>query len=153
MNQPNLFGLPEPAKPKKVHVTFKKAEYDRNFPTKKKRKLFYAPITPVRSQGQDLKDAGIAKAIEHSEDILPGWRDKALKHLKRFAETHKTFRAEEVRNSFEGVTVSARAWGGIMVSGAKAGWIKTEKTVKVENPAAHQANAALWESIIYKGNK
>ncbi len=43
---------------------------------------------------------------------------------------------------------SLRAWGAVLLSAAKRGWIRQVGYVHVDNPKAHKANAALWESCL-----
>jgi hypothetical protein len=45
---------------------------------------------------------------------------------------------------------SLRTWGAVLLTGARKGWIKRVGYIQVENPKAHKANAALWESLIGK---
>lgn len=104
-------------------------------------------------EGQRLRDQGIKKAAQHAEDEILDWNIKAIDFLFQFAKTHREFpfSGEMVRNASRDAVPRPphlRAWGAVMVRGLKAGWIKQVGYVKVINPKAHRANAALWESLL-----
>jgi len=102
--------------------------------------------------GAVLRDRGIEKAICNADAFRIGWRDVALTFCKWYALTHDVFSGEQVRVASRGevpVPPHLRAWGAIMVSAAKQGIIEKIGYTQVENPKAHMANAALWQSKIY----
>ncbi len=108
--------------------------------------------------GAVLRDRGIKKALDHAESLHICWQAKALDFLYLYARDHHRFSGEMVRLEAKGTvpdSPSARAWGSILLTGARKGWIRQAcdrdgepKTVKVDNPRAHKANAALWESCL-----
>jgi hypothetical protein len=77
----------------------------------------------------------------------------AYAFLKRYARLHDIFSGEEVRVAAYEHAVppspSDRAWGGVIKKAAHEGVIRQIGYIKVRNPRARRANAALWESCIY----
>ena len=105
--------------------------------------------------GCELRDKRIARAAQHAEDIEPDWQEKALNFLRTFAQKQCSFSGEIVREASQGCVPEPphlRAWGAIMLTAAKRGWIAKDGYIQVQNPRAHKANAALWKSRIYKGS-
>jgi len=99
--------------------------------------------------GEILRDKGIKRAVDHAEDIHEGWQVKALDWLYIYAKTHIQFSGEMVRMDAKGILPdppSLRTWGSVLRNGACRGWIRQVGYVRVTNPDAHKANAALWES-------
>lgn len=111
--------------------------------------LFDAPT------GEELRDAGIQQAIDHAEEVEPGWKDQAYEHLERYINDYlprlrlDEFMAEEARlwSHEQGLSrpPTARAWGGVFLKASKRGLIQKIGTRTVKNPAAHCANAAVWK--------
>jgi hypothetical protein len=94
------------------------------------------------------------RAQQHAEEVEEGWNIKALDFLYLYAKRYPgKFSGEMVRLEARGIVPdppSLRAWGGILANAARRGWIRQVGYIKVKNPNAHQANAALWESLIYR---
>src|SRR5208337_2852786 len=112
-------------------------------------------ITFVEKSGCELAEAGMKQADKHAKKVNPCWREGAYEFIKEYCESHdEPFTAEVVRYSAElagfPVPPSLRAWGLIMIVAAKRGWIQQIGYRKVQNPKAHSANAALWQSKIFK---
>ncbi len=106
---------------------------------------------PPEDEGSRRRDKGILKAAQHAEEIYDQWQMKALAFLETYAMNHHRFSGEMVRLEARGIVPeppSLRAWGGILMGASKRGWIKQVGYVRVENPRAHKANAALWESCL-----
>jgi hypothetical protein len=111
--------------------------------------LSFFDIQKQKPTGMDLRNRGIKRAVEHAEDIHDEWQAKALDFLYIYAKKHDKFSGEMVRQEAKGVVSdppSLRAWGAILLQGARRGWISQVGYVQVNNPKAHRANAALWES-------
>ena len=109
---------------------------------------------PQMPDGRDLRDKGIKKAVEHAEDVSDGWSVQAIAFLEEYIRDHRQFSGEQVREEARGripEPPSLRAWGGVLLAGSKRGWIKQVGYIHVENPRAHRANAALWESRLFRG--
>ena len=106
--------------------------------------------------GTELRDKGISSALDHAELAHENWGDQAYAFLKKYARTHRQFMAEDVRQASEGIVPeppSKRAWGGIIVRGKIAGIIERIGYGQVNNPKAHRANAAVWQSKICNPRK
>lgn len=111
-------------------------------------------LSLLDDSGRARRDLGISRALQHAEKVEPGWQDRALAFLLDYAETHETFSGESVRQASRGIVPEPphlRAWGSVIMAGARRGWIRKIGYVQVTNPAAHQANAALWRSVIFMG--
>lgn len=109
--------------------------------------------TEIDFTGEELRDAGIAQAIESADWKEPEWSEKAYKTLIAYlSNQHGEFMTEQFRNwakIFKRLSdpPSARAYGGIMRKAAKAGLIKKIGYDQVTNPTAHCANAAVWHKV------
>jgi Holliday junction resolvasome RuvABC ATP-dependent DNA helicase subunit len=113
--------------------------------------LSFLDIEKPKLSGRILRDRGMKRAIEHTEQIHRSWQKVALDFLFVYAQGHNQFSAEKVREMAQGFVptpISLRCWGAVFISGAKRGWIRQVGYIKVSNPSAHMANAALWESLI-----
>jgi hypothetical protein len=101
---------------------------------------------------RSARDHGIAKAVDHADQAVPGWSDQAYALLLRFLGTHVgPFMAEEVRSYAAQIDFPlpphARAWGGVMIRASKSGIITKAGTGKVRNVKAHCANATIWRQV------
>jgi len=115
--------------------------------------LSFFDIEKPKPDGVTLRDKGIRMAIEHAEDLHEGWQGKALEFLEGFVKENRgrKFSGEMVRLTAKGVLEdppSLRAWGSILLYGARRGWIKQVGWIRVENPLAHRTPAALWEGCL-----
>lgn len=103
------------------------------------------------TKGIELRDYGILQAMTNADSRIPDWSEKAYKMLvewlRGWAPGYK-FTIEQFRQvaQIRGLPdpPHARAFGSLAVKAKSAGLIKSEQTVKVKNPKAHCANAALW---------
>lgn len=104
--------------------------------------------------GTQLKEAGIATAVDHANKLSDKWSDKAYMILLEFVAINgeAEFMTEDVRVYAEkqkGFTApaSSRAWGGPVVKAKNNGVIKYVGIRAVTNNKAHCANAAVWRGI------
>jgi hypothetical protein len=101
--------------------------------------------------GPTLRDAGIEQAVQHANEVTPQWSDMAFDFLRWYAGVKNEFMVEDVRRAAEGIVPeppSTRAWGGVVVRVARAGWIRRKGFAQVTNPKAHCATATVWEVTI-----
>lgn len=101
------------------------------------------------AEGKVLRDAGIKQAIDHADEVISDWQDRAYSFLLNFLANHNgTFMCEDVRVYSEEMGLpeppSNRAWGHVMVRGKANNLIESWGTKKVKNKKAHRANANLW---------
>ncbi len=111
---------------------------------------FFETSKPQPS-GELLRDRGIKQALSHAESVHSDWQAKALDFLYIYAKNHHRFSGEMVRMFSKGIvpdSPSARAWGAVMLTGARKGWIERVGTIHVTNPKAHACFASEWESLI-----
>lgn len=103
-------------------------------------------------EGREARDAGMAKAAEHAEVVVPGWNDLAFDQFKEFLSNHpgefmgEDFRAYCAMVDFP-LPPHARAFGGVILRAVKAGIISRTGYGKVRNVKAHCANAAIWRAV------
>ena len=102
--------------------------------------------------GEARRDRGIERAANHADRISDGWSDRALEMLRCYLLlVGGKFQAEDIRewSHKRGLSFppSKRAWGGVVVRARNLGLIRCIGTEKVDNPTAHCANAAIWETI------
>lgn len=104
----------------------------------------------IFTDGRIMRDAGIAQAITHADEVCEKWSEKAYRFLQWYLQHHKEFMTEDVRKASEyiiEIPPSERAWGGVIVRACKAGLIRQIGYRKVTNARAHCANAARWEAV------
>ena len=98
--------------------------------------------------GAELRDSGMAQALNHADEAEPTWSDQAYEFVCEFAERRVEFRAEQVREHAErfGLPVppSARAWGGVINRAVKASLIKRVRFDVCSNAKAHRCNVSVW---------
>jgi hypothetical protein len=108
----------------------------------------YDLFTQPPLQGELLRDAGIQTALAHAQEFSSDWNRRCFSLLLRFVQIRSEFTCEQFRE-WARIEIeqppSLRAFGGIINRAAKAGLIQQVGTVKVTNPKAHRANAALWK--------
>ena len=113
--------------------------------------LNFFGITKPQPTGAVLRDRGIRRAVQHADGIYNDWQRTALDFLYLYARDHDRFSGEMVRMEASGIVPdppSLRAWGAVLLQGARKGWIKRVGTIQVTNPRAHACFASEWESLI-----
>lgn len=95
--------------------------------------------------------SGMARALEHAEDVCPAWGDVAFAWLERYARRHERFQSEDVSDaSIEYGLVqppTLKAWGSIYVRAAKAGIIR--KVGYVPSRYRHSSPTPEWASLVF----
>ena len=101
-----------------------------------------------RKTGAELRDEGMALAMDHAEQACPGWGRIALDAVREFCRKHKgqEFQAEDVRDEIViPPPPSERSWGPVMTNVKRLRIaFDTGRTAPVKNPTARCANAAVW---------
>lgn len=101
----------------------------------------------IFEEGARLRDQGIARAVNHADEVNSGWSEAAYIFLNQYIRTHSTFLAEDVREAATGIIPApphARAWAAIVLRAAKAGLITKTGYASVKNPKAHRAPVTVW---------
>lgn len=101
------------------------------------------------SAAVQARDDGMARAIDHAELVHAGWRAKALRAVADYITRDLfigEFTAEDVRDwSKLPEPPDRRAWGGIMMAAARAGWIKrTGEYRRHRDPSRHCGVSTVW---------
>lgn len=103
----------------------------------------------INFTGNQLKEIGIATAVDHAEQDCPGWNARALEFLLQYP--GEEFQAEDVRAWAHSQGLPrpphARAWGGVIVKARKQGKIQFVGYQNVKNPRAHSTPASVWKKI------
>jgi len=105
-------------------------------------------------QSVAARDAGIAQAVQHAEEIHLGWTDKAVEAIRTYARCVRargeTFTAERVRNSVIGSCVPTpphlRSWGHAMREAAKKGYIQKVGIAQSEAAHSHMSFVTEWRA-------
>ena len=98
--------------------------------------------------GQELRDNGIAVAIQHANQVEEKWSEIAYNFFLSFIRNNSEFQIEDVRTAAINSVPeppSKRAWGGIAVKASKAGLIRRMGFRNVKNPKAHCTPATVWQ--------
>jgi hypothetical protein len=104
----------------------------------------------VLSEGEIARDKGIQQSLDSANTVVKNWSDIAYGFLLGYADSHKEFMVEDMRNASVGFVPeppSKRAWGGIAVRAAKNGIIRRKCFQNVKNVKAHRTPATLWEVV------
>lgn len=105
---------------------------------------------PELFTAEQLRDKGIKQAVDHANNKIEKWSDKAYEFLLKYMLDHNQFMVEEVREASEEIVPpppSKRAWGGIIRKAANAKLIKRIDCRIVKNPKAHCAIASVWKVL------
>lgn len=101
------------------------------------------------------RDAGIRKAVEHAEDVTPGWSDRAYHVMRCFVDGQNLtgageFTGEDLRAYADRLGLPQpphlRAWGAIFQRAAKSGLIVKTGFTTARAPHVHQSILATWRA-------
>lgn len=101
------------------------------------------------------RDAGIRKAVDHAEDVTPGWSDRAFDMLRCFADDHRLngggdFSSEDFRTYASNLGLPSpphlRAFGGVFLRAARAGLIVKTGFTTARAAHVHQSILATWKA-------
>lgn len=97
-----------------------------------------------------LRDAGMKLALEHAVEKVESWGDQCFELLKQYIEINRQpFQAEFFRMWCEtGDRIQPpphkRAYGPILMRGAKEGLLRKQGYAPTSNPKAHCAPTTVW---------
>jgi hypothetical protein len=103
-------------------------------------------------QAIEEKNKGIDQSINHANEVIDNWSERAYGILLKFLSVHRgTFMAEEVRSYAElmdfPLPPSARSWGSVFVRASKNGLIEGRGYGLVRNIKAHRTPARVWIQV------
>lgn len=97
---------------------------------------------------EQLRDRGMAMALEHAEEKFESWGDRCYELLKQYIEINNTpFMAEFFRQWTEGKIEdppTKRAFGSVFARAARYKLITLTGYAKTTNYKAHRTPAAVW---------
>lgn len=98
------------------------------------------------------RDAGMQQAVDHADEAVSGWSDRAFAFLKRYAATHMEFISEDVSDAAieagEPQPPTLRAWGQIYRRA-----VKEDVIIQVGAGRSRRRHASIcprWGSCIYR---
>jgi hypothetical protein len=107
------------------------------------------PKLPTRDEARARRDNGIERAAAHAEQELAGWRETAIQFLRRYAESHVDFLAEDVIDAALGTVPmppDSRAWGAVFRRAAKEAVI--EKLGYRPAKTSNLSPKVYWGSLV-----
>jgi hypothetical protein len=101
------------------------------------------------------RDAAMTRALDHANAVEASWGDTARDLLRRYCVVHPYFMTEDVRawaHGTQGLSVppDSRAWGSVMLSGARMGWYVRSHYAPMKSPNCHAAPKTVWQSNLYR---
>jgi hypothetical protein len=101
---------------------------------------------------REARDDGIRRATEHADAVSPRWSDEAYEALLRWCEgkSGREFLAESARLDLVDAVPAPpdqRAWGGVFVRAARAGYLERAGYRKARDPKVHCSINTLWKII------
>lgn len=106
---------------------------------------------------EQLRDAGIASAIQHADAESPTWSERAFRFVRAFATMNNNLTSEGVRQYAERCGLpkppDGRAWGAVMIRAVRAGIIAKIGYTTALDPKVHCNPVTLWQSSLYIGKE
>lgn len=114
--------------------------------------LSFASDRSSSADGAALRDAGIARALEHADDVEPLWSEQAyLFLLEWIRDRREPFQSSEVRQAAAGIVPeppNARAWGGVISRARRRGLIIHAGMRPHLDPSSHCTPANVWRRVL-----
>jgi hypothetical protein len=101
-----------------------------------------------------LRDAKIAQAVEHADDVTPAWSERAYAFLVDYARHNQDFTIEDVRLASAGLVSEpphARAWGGVAMRASREKLLVPIGFAQSKRDDGHCMNLRVWGSTVYIG--
>ena len=96
--------------------------------------------------------AGLMFAVEHSDEVSPTWKAKAVYFFKCYCMTHKQVFPETVFRQYAGMgkeePTALRAYGWIVRHAKEEQWIAATPCDVQRRVLGHGAWGPVWESLI-----
>lgn len=102
--------------------------------------------------------AGEASSAEHTEEVLPGWHERALDVVRRHAETHRTFHVDAIEWPDKD-TAELRAAGAVMSAAVRQGIVAMLTVTAPDGEEAVVARRSrrsrgglkpVWRSLVHR---
>lgn len=104
------------------------------------------------SMGQLLAELGMDRAAEHAERMRQGWVASARAAVADYITRDlfvEPFTCEDVRDWAKlPEPPDRRAWGAVMMSVAKEGWIRKAGYRPHKAPSRHNGISTVWEKTL-----
>lgn len=103
-------------------------------------------------QAEDAKQDGITTAVNHANDTVNKWSNKAYQmFIEYLANINTGFMGEDFRRYAEQRGLqdppSKRAFGGVILRASKEKLITKIGHAQVSNVRAHKAFASIWKKV------
>lgn len=110
--------------------------------------LDYAERRAELDAAADRAAVGQERAASRASKIDPAWRSAAAIALRRYAETHQRFLAEDIRGLVP-ASADRRAMGAVVTDARRAGLIVRDGWA----PAATSncSPKPVWKSLVFRG--
>lgn len=98
------------------------------------------------------RDAGIARAMGHADRVNGDWSERAFVAMRSRLGYMERFTCEDMREACSEIQTppDARAWGGIMLRAARAGFIVQDGWTIARAANVHCSPARVWRSILFR---
>lgn len=105
-------------------------------------------------QGELLRDEGMQRAVDHADRETAQWSNRALAAVRVIAILNETFTTEAVVQyaTEKGVPLAPdpRAWGAVVRTAVKRGYMRPGHYEKSLNPRAHRRPVQVWLSNLFQ---
>lgn len=99
---------------------------------------------------QERRELGMQRAEDSAQRADPGWPDRAVEQVRKYAESHGEFLAEDVRHHAEDngfpKPPEPRAWGPVMSKAVKAGICEFAGYQRAKD--SNLSPKVLWRSLV-----
>lgn len=107
---------------------------------------------PAQVEAELRRELGVSRAASRAHRHAPGWEDDAVSAVKRFAETHESFIAEDVRETFHTpAEIDGRAWGAVLQRARREGLIRADGYAPANS--SNRSPKVRWRSLVYTGTR
>lgn len=111
---------------------------------------FDAP--PAQVQAELRRELGVSRAASRAQRHAPGWEDEAVAAVRKFAETHESFIAEDVRETCSvPKDVDPRAFGHVMRRAASLGIVRADGYAPANS--SNRSPKVRWKSLVFAGGR
>lgn len=97
-----------------------------------------------------LRDQGMAHAVEHADECVAGWGETAYRAVREFIsrrERHERFTTEDVREWAKlEEPPDRRAWGAVMMRAVRGGLIHKAGYRPHRDPSRHKGVSTVWSA-------